>query len=387
MVHPFSPDVWPDPYPTYRELAQAAPLFADTQSGMTFVLRYDDADELLRDRTVSNAQDQRRRDDSLPSTMLNSDPPEHTRLRANANVLFSAATLEELGPRFDAEISDQIRDTSKAGDVEVVSELGRPFATGMLSVLFSLSGMARAQFSMLMPAASANLNPLASPAQLGRAAKASGALAGLLANRAAAAGSEVDSPLGRFWNNSELTEDERVSTLMLVAVGAWEPLSNLAATGTWLLAQDPELLERVAMSPDNASAFVDEILRLESPIPFVARQLTGDVALPSGTLTAPGTSLVLLGAANRDPTRFDDPDTVRLDRGPAKHLAFGSGVHRCPGASLTRALGSRFFSALADGFQSVAQQDPAASVTWRPSIVPRGISEYRVSLRQRDHGR
>lgn len=384
MAHPLSPEIWPDPYPTYRDLAESTPLYADAQSGMTFMFRYADADALLHDRTVSNAQDQRRRDDPLPGTMLNTDPPEHTRLRAAAAPLIGAAAGRELESQFDAELSALVAELERTGAVDAVSGLGRPFATVALAVLLGLSATERAQFSMLIPAASANLDPLASPALLAKAAQASEALAALLAHRATgAAGNDSGSPLGRFWNGGELTEDERVSTLMLIVVGAWEPLANLGATGTSLLAKRPELLAQLAGSREDVAAFVDEVLRLESPIPFVARQLTQNVALPSGTITAPAHALVMLGAANRDPAKFAEPDELRLDRGPARHVAFGAGVHRCPGAPLVRDLGARLFSALARAFALIQPRDPDAVTRWRPSIVPRGLAEHWVSFTPR----
>lgn len=375
--HPFDPSVWPDPYPAYRWIAEHQPLFDDPFSHMTFAVTYADADAVLRDRSVSNAQDQRQRVDPLPPSMLTSDPPEHTRLRAAATPLIGPAAVREITPKIESVAAATTRGFG-GRDIDVVADIGRPFATGVLAELLDLAPSEWAQFTMLITAASGNLNPLADPAGQARAGKASGILAQLLTRRAEISARTPETPLGRFWASDELDEGQRTSTLMLVVIGAWEPLANLAATGTMFLAREPELLGELS-ERSVAEAYVDEVLRLESPIPFVARRTTAELDLPNGTIPADTQSLVLLAAANRDPAVFDDPGTLRLDRSPNRQLGFGAGVHHCPGAAMVRAAGAALFAAMARDYDAIAPVDDAEP-TWRRSIVPRGLTEYRVRL-------
>jgi cytochrome P450 len=376
--HPFDPSVWAAPYGAYRWLAEHDPLYADQYSGMVFTTRYADCDALLRARSVSAAlaQQQRLRGDALPTSMLNTDPPEHDRLRAPAMRLLGPAVIDSLAAAFRAEV-DRVLDGLDGRDtIDGLADVGWPFATGVLAVLLGLPDDDRPTFTGLARAASVHLNPLAGPAETAMGGRASGLLVEML--RACAAAAE-SGPLADYWAGTELDEGERMATLMLVVIGGWEPLANVAATGLHYLARQPELLGQL-VDEAAALAFADEVLRLESPIPFIARQITEPTTVPSGELEPGVRTLVLLGAGNRDPEVFEAPDEIRLDRAPNPHLAFGAGVHFCPAAPLVRLVGGQLFADIARRFPQLRPEDPEAKPRWRASIVPRGLAGVAIRL-------
>ncbi|MHB8340451.1 MAG: cytochrome P450 [Mycobacteriales bacterium] len=385
--HPFAPGVWPDPYPSYRWLAEHDPLYRDPYSGLLLLARYADCDALLRNREASAAlaQQARPRATPLPPSMLTTDPPEHDRLRAPAARLLGPQAVAALAGPIGAGI-DELLDSLDRPDlpdgrnsVEAVEAIAVPFATTVLAVVLGLAERDRERFTRLARSASVNLDPLARPAAIAAGGQATGELAGLLRQHAGEQAGRRDSALGRFWDGGGLTEAEAVAALMLAVVGGFEPLASLAGTGLHWFSRHPEALVRLTTDPDAAGGAVDELLRIESPVPFVARQATADLSLPSGVLPAGTGALALLGAANRDPQEFTDPEALRVSRAPNPHLAFGAGAHFCLGAPLVRLAGGLLFAQVAERFPGLAPADPAAP-RWRPSLVPRALVAVPVRL-------
>lgn len=368
--HPFDPSVWPSPYAAYRWLAEHDPLHRDAFSRMTFVVRHADCDALLRDRSASaaQAQQQRARGEPLPRTMLNTDPPEHDVLRAPAMRLLGPQIADALRPKFDAQVDELLDGLAERDTVDAMADIANPFVTAVLALLLDLPRDVWPAFSRLARASSINLDPTATPDRIALAGEATARLSGLLREHAGRASAQLQ----------PLDEAERTATLMLIVVGGYEPLVNLAVTGLNLLARTPGLASKI--TPDTAIAYVDEVLRLESPIPFVARTTTDDLAVPGGELAADTVALALLGAANRDPDVFPDPDELRLDRPANAHLGFGAGVHYCPGAPLVRIAGAALFSQIAQRFPDLAPTDPHARPRWRRSLVPRGLAALPLRL-------
>jgi pimeloyl-[acyl-carrier protein] synthase len=352
---------------------------------MTLVSRHEDCSALLRDRGVSaaNAQRLRARAEPLPRSMLNTDPPEHDALRAPAMVLLGPQAAASLEPFLAARI-EEILGRKSLGQylVDGLAAIAIPFATAVLGTVLGLPESRWDEFTRLLRGASINLDPTAGPAQTARGAAPTQALVVLLRSHAQqSVEQDGDGLLASFWSTTELDEDERIAALMLIVVGGFEPLVNLAATGLYELARRPDLIQAIADGDGaEALAFVDEVLRLQSPIPLVARQAIGDVNLGGGALPAGTSALVLLGSANRDPQAFDDPDELRLDRVANAHLAFGAGPHFCPGAPLVRLAGRLLFTGLVDRFPRLVLADPSVGPRWRRSIVPRGLAVVPVLL-------
>lgn len=381
FVHPFSPAARQAPYPAFAWLRDNAPLFLDRYSGMYYVTDHASVAQVLRDHRFSAALGQRDRDQSLPPVMLNTDPPEHQRLRAPGRLLLGPAAVREHLRQITAE-AERLLDGLAAGEeTEVTSDLGTPFATIALASVLRIPQAERSAFAALARRASVNLDPLAGPV----AARAGRQAAGLLTryldgntDRELTAG--ADSPLAELARYGRLSRAEMLGILSLTVIGGFEPLACLIGNAlAWLLPR-PEAMDQLRAADANAAErAVDELLRLESPIPFVSRVSTEPVELPCGHLPAGARVLAVLAAANRDPAVFAEPDDLVLDRAPNSHLAFGGGGHFCLAGPLVRACAAVLLAGLVRRFPGL-RAAPGERTEWADSLIPRRVRRLHVVL-------
>lgn len=381
FVHPFSPAARQDPYPALAWLRENAPLFRDPHTGMYYATDHYSVTQILRDRRFSAAggQLERDRDKPLPPLMLNTDPPEHQRLRAPGLLLLGpAAVAEHLGSIAD-ETTALLDALAARGEAEVAGELGEPFATLVLSTVLRIPPDDRAMFATLARQASVNLDPTAGPAATRAGTQAAALITRYLdGNTDRVAAADADAPLARLARDPRLSRREMLGILSLTVIGGFEPLASLVGNALALLLTRPDALAELRDADQiRAERAVDELLRLESPIPFVARVVAEPVALPGGQL-APGTRvLAMLAAANRDPAVFVQPDDLVLRRTPNPHLAFGGGGHFCLAGPLVRTGGAVLLRELARRFPAARLAD-GERPEWSDRLLPRRVRRLRV---------
>ena len=392
FVHPFSPAARPDPYPALAWLRENAPLFRDQHSGLYYATDHESVTQILRDRRFSAAggQLERDRDEPLPPLMLNTDPPEHHRLRAPGLLLLGpAAVADHLGSIADEATAlldglAGLDGLTGRGEAEVASELGEPFATLVLATVLRIPPGDRAAFAALARQASVNLDPMAGPAATSVGRRASALITRYLdGNTERVTAADVDAPLARLARDPRLSRTEMLGILSLIVIGGFEPLAALIGNALALLLTRPDGPAALAALRDadqiTAERAVDELLRLESPIPFVARVVAEPVALPGGQLEPGARVLAMLAAANRDPAVFTRPDEPVLDRTPNPHLAFGGGGHFCLAGPLVRTAGAVFLRELARRFPG-ARLAPGEPPEWSDGLIPRRVRRLRVVL-------
>ena len=177
----------------------------------------------------------------------------------------------------------------------------------------------------------------------------------------------------------KLNEEELLGMIMLLLIAGYETTVNLIATGTLALLENPQQLESFRNDPAIGESAIEELLRYTSPAdigsPRVAREEVriGSVTIPGGAIL-----LLVIGSANRDATRFHDPDTLDLARDPNKHLAFGMGAHFCVGAPLARLEGSIALTKLMKRFPNLKLATPAQSLRWRRGLAFRALKALPV---------
>ncbi len=376
FVHPFSPAGRARPYSALAWLRENDPVFDDPMTKIFLVTRHADVSLVLRDRRLSAAggQQARARSDELPASMLATDPPEHDRLRAPGPAVAGPAVVRDTADALRAEADAILASCVDRDEVDALTEIAAPFAVGALARLLGVPDTDRPRFAALAAAASANLDPLATGERAAAAASAARELHALLDAHAAAGAQEAHG----------LTRAEYVGVLGLSVVGGYEPLVHLVGNSLlWLLGR-PSLLEWAVVAPDEELfPLVDEVLRLESPIPFTARSATEDVVLDTRTVPAGRRVLAFLSAANRDPEVFADPDELVVDRARRPHLAFGAGPHFCLGSHLVRRAGVTMLGTLLRTAPTVraAVPDQLRSPRWAAAMVPRGLEVLRLRLR------
>lgn len=365
-----------NPYPGYRHLREHDPVHYEASAGMWFLTRYEDCSAVLRsDRySAQQGQAQRRRGKALPVSMLNSDPPEHTRLREPAQRLFAAKEVERRSGALRRLVGEYVARVRAGREVDLLGTFAAPLATRILAETVGVPRRDLEWFGAHVVEASANLDPLASSSELVRAEAAAETLreyyAGLTKGNGEWTELSVLPGLERECAARGVTEAEYLDTVNLIVIGGYEPLANLIANGLHALLRFPEQIALLRATPRLAGAAVEEMLRYEPPVPVAARVPREPLAIGDVAVAAECPVVAFLGAANRDPDVFDDPETFAVTRKHNPHLAFGAGVHFCLGAALARMTAQLSLEAILDRFRTIA---PAGSVTWRRQLVPRGL--------------
>ena len=174
----------------------------------------------------------------------------------------------------------------------------------------------------------------------------------------------------------KLTHAELLSTATLLFVAGFETTMNLLGNGTLALLRNPGELARMGDDPSLVRSGVEELLRYDSPVHVTARIATQDVEIGGCTVREGEQAVAILGAANRDPEQFPDPDRLDVSRSPNRHLAFGGGPHFCLGAALARLEGQIAFSSMLRRLPDL--ELVTAETTYRDHYVIRGLNELRV---------
>ena len=369
LVHPLSPQALANPYPSLAAFRRISPAYFDRGMNLYLLTSYEWCRAALRDPAFSAAagQQQRLRTDDLPISMLTTDGELHVRLRTPATAAFAARATDRLAEPLADVAADLLGRLPLAGAgtrIELVTALAQPYAAAVLGTVLELPPRHWPEFALLAAAASANLDPTVRGDQAVLARAASVELNDFLL-------SHCQVHIGG------LTSAERLGVLSLTVVGGYEPLAIGLASALHLLLERPGVLELVRSDPALVPGAVDEALRLESPIPFTARVCVGGYRLGSVELPAGAAVLALLGAANRDPAVFAEPDVFDPRRSPNPHLALGGGPHFCLGAPLVRRSIATMLGLLLRERPDL-RPAPEQAARWRTSLVPRGLVDLPV---------
>jgi cytochrome P450 len=389
LAHPFSPTGRADPHPAYRWLRENDPVYFDRLSGSWLVTSYAGCAAALSDSRFSAALGQRERvrDDSLPASMLTTDPPEHARLRGPGALLLGPAALREVTGSIAAAARTVLAGLAGRDDADVTADIGEPFAALVFAAVLQIPAERHTAFTGLARRVSVNLDPLAGPAVAMAGQAAARELTNFMdAHVAGLQEAGADSPLVRLASDRRLTRGEMLGILNLAVIGGFLPLADLAAHAVHWLAPRPRAYAALGGSASTvrdggavgiAQRAVDELIRLATPIPFTARVTSEPAELPGGTLPGSARVLLVIASANRDPAVFAHPDELDLNRGDGRHLGFGSGPHLCLGAPLVRLAGGILLAELASSLPRLVVESPP---TWEPALVPRRPRGQRLRL-------
>lgn len=327
-----------NPYPTYRWLRDNAPVYKMPGTPMYVVSRYEDVKRVLRDQHVflSNLGM------NVPlMSMVMMDGTDHTRLRQSINRAFTPRNIQHLAPRITSIVEDLLG--AIAGPCEFVQAFANPLPVTIICEMLGVPLKYRNQ--MNHHARDALLAAFAATG-MGSAQLRAEAEVGLRALMAIL-DEAIDTHMAAPQDNiiSSLVEEERQGTVNreelrhlcgVLLIAGHETTANLIANGAYILAGDPALFERLKNEPESVPGFVEELCRTRPPLQRIMRRAIRAVEI--GGVTIPAGSLVMLlpGSANTDERQWEDADRFDVDRDTRGHLGFGTGIHVCPGASLTR---------------------------------------------------
>ncbi|MEU1180193.1 cytochrome P450 [Streptomyces sp. NPDC005820] len=389
------PDFVRDPHSVYALLREEGPVVrAVLPTGLKvwLVTRYEEGRALLADPRLSkNMADaahlferhqtdmSRQRDygHAIQQSMINMDPPDHTRLRALVAKAFTMRRVSALRPRIERIADDLLDALADRAEFDVVTEFAAPLVSTVISELLGVPEESRAEFR----ATSAVLTFDADREAVTRASNALFTLVSeiVAAKRADPADDLLSSLIVAHDGEDRLTHEEVVSLAVVLFVGGFDTTVNLIGNGTLALLDHPDQLAALRADPSLLPHAVEEFLRYDSSANISHFRRTTD-PVPVGEVTIPAGEFVFVGltSANRDATRFPEPDRLDVTRAATGHLAFGHGVHHCVGAPLARAEGEIAFGRLLAHFPHLAPAFEPGEPTWRPSMLHRGVRSLPV---------
>jgi len=356
MFNPFEPGFFDDPYRQYASLREHDPVHRSPLE-VWVLFRYDDVVRTLRDAGLSvqvdNATPTARMQmfaEQAPGevergahSILNIDPPDHTRLRRLVSKAFTPKMVHGLRPRIQTLADDALDTMAAQGKADVIGDLAYPLPFTVISEMLGMPDGNRDEVRGWSHTLTKTLDPILTPEEVQAALAAADNMQGhvqdvLAWKREHPADDLLTGLLAAEDEGDRLSEVELLDQVLLLYVAGHETTVNLIGNATLALLGHPDQLTRLRSDPDLDAGAIEELLRFDSPVQFSRRITTGDLDVDGTTVPAGSFVLTCLGSANRDEARWgptaDELDLARADAG--QHMSFGNGIHHCLGSSLAR---------------------------------------------------
>ncbi|MGR6318654.1 cytochrome P450 [Micromonospora soli] len=343
-----------DPYPTYEQLRGHGPV---VQAGPVFyvVTDYAEADAILRDARFG-VMDDNLRDQFLPGwrespavlsisrSMLRTNPPDHSRMRRLAAGAFTPRRIAAMRDVVVAQADELIDGMLARGraPVDFLADFAYPLPVGVICALLGVPAADRPLFRRWATDLTGILEPEITPEELAVADRGAGELrdyfSALVAARRRAPADDLTTALVQAHDSDgdRLSGDELLANLIVLLVAGFETTTNLLGNGLVVLLDHPREAATLRDHPEFAPGYVDELLRYDSPVQLTSRMSTAPARHGGVDLPAESWLIVMLGAANRDPRRYPEPQRFDPWRPQVHPLSFGAGPHYCLGAALAR---------------------------------------------------
>ena len=390
VYNPLSRQTAQDPYPVYAALRQRDPVHRSALMNAWMFARHADIDTILRDHRLFSNDPRKgtlspRQRAGLPAdeefTMLFLDPPDHKRLRALVNKAFTPKAVNALEPHIRSLLGSLLDDIDDPSGFDLMQAVAQPLPVIVIAEMLGIPPEDRAQFKVWSDQRARTLEPSIDARERALADAANKALNDyfrpIIEERRAAPKDDIVSALAQAEEEGDrLTELEMLNMLRLLLIAGNETTTNLIGNGVLALLRHPDQLQRLRDDPSLIPSAVDELLRFDSPVQTDFRRALEDCEVNGFPLKKRDNMVLLLGAANRDPDVFDEPDRLDVGRGDRSHLSFGRGIHHCIGAPLARLEGRVVLEMLLERFSQMSLRDEQPR--FRNSIVLRGLETLPV---------
>lgn len=396
----FSDENLQDPYPAYARLHEEGPLHylaVGSDMAVWSIFSHAEISAIARDPRLSAKRAQkmisilplesqpefREMARMLGLWLIFMDPPEHTRLRKLLNKGFSPAAVESLRAQIEAIVDRTLKAIPPGSEVELMSAFANPLPALIIMEMLGVPLDMQDTFLKWSRAVAAFRGRPDSTVEQARAAQ--DALIAMtdffrttVAERRRHKGTDLISLLIDIEEEGEvLTEEELYAQCVALLFAGHETTRNLIGNGMYTLLKHPQETEELRQNPEIIRSAVEELLRFESPVQFTARVLKEDIEICSQRIPKRFSVLCMLGAANRDPKQFEEPNRLNLKRLNNQHLAFSAGPHFCIGAQLARLEGQIAILNLVQRFPKMKLSGPRPE--WAPTFGFRGLKSLRVT--------
>lgn len=383
-----------DPYAVFARMRRDDPVFSqlglDGKVKIWFVTRYEDVqtvlhqDELFvrdpRNALPADKVPQRSpTEELLFNHMLNKDRDEHRRLRTLVSQAFTPNRVRNLRPRVEAIARDLIETVKPQGQMDLIGDYAFHLPTIVISEMLGIPSQDRENFKKWSEAV---ISPALTPEAQARAAQLMGEFIAYLRElfdlrRSSPQDDLVSALLQAHQTGDQLSESELFSTTVLLIIAGHETTVNLIGNAVLALMRFPEARAALQQHPEQMAGALDEFLRYDSPVErSFSRWVARDTELGGQQIRQGDLVMGILGAANHDPEKFADPQTLDLSRNARRQLAFGHGMHYCLGAPLARLEGEIALNALLQNLPNLRLGIPEDQLTWRTQPMFRGLRHF-----------
>ncbi len=397
----FGPDMLDNPYPVYARLRTTAPVLWSAPLNAWVVTRFDDVSAVLKDRRLSSDRVSTARHrygekyrpvfDILSRIVLQTDDPKHAELRDLIHDAFMRSTIEHYEDRIRGLCRRLLEPGLKSGGMEFLAGFAAPLPILVISTIVGVPEEDRAQIKRWCDAyslAALNFYVHLCEDQLDYCLAEMNAFRAYLADRVAAAraapGPGLLSALTAAADTRDtLDDDDVIANCMLLLNAGNETTTCLLTNGLYALLENPDQMALLRAAPDGIANAVEELLRLQAPVQFLGRIASETIELGGKTIGTGELVLPVIGAANRDPDAFEDPDRLNVTRPHLHQLAFGSGPHLCAGIHLARFEAKIAFEELLSATDAIDLDTdalPAGGPAYSPNFNMRCLSSLPIRM-------
>jgi len=385
VYNPLSRRMAQNPYPAYAALRERDPVHRSRLMNAWLFARHADVDAILRDHRRFASDPRKgslspRQERLLPPpdefTLIFLDPPDHTRLRALVNKAFTRSAVAAIEARIRGILGSLLDAIVDPAGFDLMKAVAQPLPVIVIAEMLGVPPEDREQFRLWSAQRTRLLEPTIGKRERrigGEATQAFDAyFRHIIAQRRKAPREDILSALVEVEEDGErLSEREMLNLLRLLLIAGNETTTNLIGNGVLALLRHPDELRRLRDDPGLISAAVEELMRYDPPVQATFRRALADCAVNGFPLSRRDNIVLLVGAANRDPDAFENPDRLDVRRRASSQLSLGRGIHHCLGALLARLEGRIALEMLLERFSDIALL--ADAPRFRPGIVLRGL--------------
>jgi cytochrome P450 len=396
IFNPFDPEFHANPYPLFDRLRQEDPIHKSI-FGTWIITRYADAVSILNDKrfevdnlperlqlksTYLKEGDLQTLSQTINQWFLFLNPPDHTRIKKVVTPVFSPTAMEAIRQKIQVIVDNLLAKVKQKGEMDIIKDLASPLSALTIAEIFCLP---KEDYKKLIYWSSEEFLILQQPWSLEAYQHQNQVMLEnkeYLVKKVAEYKKEPNDGLISYLINqanieNQLTEQEIISTCILINTGAQDSTRSLIGNGILALLTHPEKLVYLQQNPNEIKNAVEEFVRYESPIQSVARRPMEDVEIAGKIIPNGDTVIVHIGAANRDPEEFPNPDQLDFNR-RNRHLAFGGGIHHCLGIFLAKIEAQIAINTLIQSLPDIRIH--ANKLNWHESIALRGLKTLPVKF-------